>query len=624
MHHGRHRSPAYHQTVIGPSHGGPYSDDYNRSFNRRGPPPKHYLPPPPPAPAPSRRADVFLEAGRLAAEYLVSKGLLPPDSLPPRGGPPMVRDLRGDDRENAFVEGRTSALARLGGAVPDAGPLLGRRRYNEDFSGPRNNYRARRRSGPYRGHYGSDLGRENGRNRGFDDAMDGEDDFMHAGYRGDHRGGGGGEYINSGGRRSAFESSAAPLKSGLESDLENFEFPDDSGPKAASDVELNKGLIEKSESADVETVEEDREGDGLIDENGGNMETGKEVVKDVVEPIGEEQGGSLLKLCGFMKVPTRARSSLMHKPLKSKTDQTPAKEPMNSMEEVVEVSTSDPKTGVVNVESSNASSEEVSDPCKPIGVESSEQCITQDDVNEKPIDEDCHIHCVSEVMQMTSAEEVMADVEGPGDANESPRVETKDDPKLGEEKQEFMVASFKICDLNLMDAPDITEVPDEDPVMEEAGKEALLDVGLSMAGNGSSIDSDNVEEDKLIQVIDLEVEDNPCDSSNEKGQLMYPSIESFLNQQVNPDGLPEIQDGYGLTIPEFFGSDIGNCSSVQADINNLQTGMTLHGGQVAPGVDDSLYISLGELPLNYMDMEVWDHPSLGYENHPSLEYEKFF
>ncbi|KAK1292996.1 Uncharacterized protein QJS10_CPB17g00291 [Acorus calamus] len=527
----------------------------------------------------------------------------------------MVRELRGDDRENAFVEGRTSALARLGGAVPDAGPLPGRRRYNEDFGGPRNNYRARRRSGPYRGSYGSDLGRENGRNRGFDDAMDGEDDFMHAGYRGDYRGGGGGEYINSGVRRSAFESSAAPLKSGSELDLENFEFPDDSGSKAASDVELNKGLIEKPESADVETVEEkDREGDGLVDENGGNAEMGKEVLKDVVEPIGEEQGGSLLKLCGFMKVPTRARSSLMHKPLKSKTDQTPAKEPMNHMEEVVEVLSSDPKTGVVNVES-NASSEEVSDPCKPIGVESSEQCITQEDVNEKPIDEDCHIHCVSEVMQMNSAEEVMVDVEGPGDANESPRVETKDDPKLGEEKQEFMVASFKICDLNLMDAPDITEVPD-DPVMEEAGKEALLDVGLSMADNRSSIDSDNGEEEKLIQVIDLEVEDNPCDSSNEKGQLIYPSIESFLNQQVNPDGLPEIQDGYGLTIPEFFGSDIGNCSSVQADINNLQTGMTFHGGQVAPGVDDSLYISLGEIPLNYMDMEVWDHPS--------LEYEKFF
>ncbi|XP_076905867.1 uncharacterized protein At4g26450-like [Bidens hawaiensis] len=67
----RHRNPANgfrsNPIGIGPG-GGPGHRGYNRGVFGRGQPP------------PVRRIDVFMEAGKLAAEYLASKGLVPPNS----------------------------------------------------------------------------------------------------------------------------------------------------------------------------------------------------------------------------------------------------------------------------------------------------------------------------------------------------------------------------------------------------------------------------------------------------------------------------------------------------------------------------------------------------------------
>ena len=52
--------------------------------------------------------DIFVEAGRLAAEYLVSQGLLPPNALPP---PPKWQQNHKSPAEGG---GRQSALTRLG------------------------------------------------------------------------------------------------------------------------------------------------------------------------------------------------------------------------------------------------------------------------------------------------------------------------------------------------------------------------------------------------------------------------------------------------------------------------------------------------------------------------------
>ncbi|KAK1296389.1 hypothetical protein QJS10_CPB15g01264 [Acorus calamus] len=388
--------------------------------------------------------------------------------------------------------------------------------------------------------------------------------------------------------------------------------------------------VEKLESAKAEMEEEKGvKGDELMGESGGiaekeeEEEEEEEEVKDVVGSVSEEGGVSLLKLCGIAKrkkdkiEAMAAEKVLSQKGLeiqmmlaadiylgmkicdfwmecyvfKRRTDDKAlmldeAIEYFKSLQLQVQmvqqiqmgastsanVMASEGLDGTTNNVQSGSAGEYV----KPTDVESLEQCAIQNYGKESPSDEHCH---AIGVMQLSFTDEVMVDAEKPVDANESPRVETKDHSRMEEDKQQHLCASFKICDLNLMDGPEITEVPDNDPVV-EGEKKALLDVGLSIGGNSSGNNSGN-SGDKVIE------------------------------------------DGYGLTIPEFLGNDT-NCSSIQTDINNLQSGMILHGGQVISNVDDSIYTSLGELPLNYMDMEVWDHPSLGYENNPSLEYEKFF
>ena len=52
-------------------------------------------------------SDIFVEAGRLAAEYLVSQGQLPPNALPPP---------KWQNHKTPAEGGRQSALARLGSA----------------------------------------------------------------------------------------------------------------------------------------------------------------------------------------------------------------------------------------------------------------------------------------------------------------------------------------------------------------------------------------------------------------------------------------------------------------------------------------------------------------------------
>lgn len=119
---------------------------------------------PPSTPTPStplpQKSDIFLEAGWLAAEYLVSQGLLSPTVI--SSGPKWQN---GNNMQNP-QEGRTSALSRLGNKVSDTSSC--RRRFNVDEFGNlgfRAHFKGRRKSGSsYKGH-GSDWGSDYGRRR---------------------------------------------------------------------------------------------------------------------------------------------------------------------------------------------------------------------------------------------------------------------------------------------------------------------------------------------------------------------------------------------------------------------------------------------------------------------------
>ncbi|XP_019196609.1 PREDICTED: uncharacterized protein At4g26450-like [Ipomoea nil] len=106
-----------------------------------------------------QRSDIFMEAGRMAAEYLVSKGLLPRSALLGKlqngslknhsGYSHGFRMVDGDNMQLS-MEGRTSALSRLGNVADGEGP--GRKRYPNDYSSmaSKGYARGRRRHGSYK------------------------------------------------------------------------------------------------------------------------------------------------------------------------------------------------------------------------------------------------------------------------------------------------------------------------------------------------------------------------------------------------------------------------------------------------------------------------------------------
>ncbi|KAI4389685.1 hypothetical protein MLD38_001886 [Melastoma candidum] len=173
---GSNMAAGSHASPEGPSRGPGFYKSENRNFNRtfsrnQGQTHQRNFHRPPAAPPTSARADVFMEMGKLAAEYLVSQGVLPPSVLPAKwqNGSLMkpsseFQDFRPHDEENLQYAGeaRTSALARLSNTGFDGGP--GRRKYNDDYgtTGPRNYMRGKRKGGSSR-NYGSDWGREYGR-----------------------------------------------------------------------------------------------------------------------------------------------------------------------------------------------------------------------------------------------------------------------------------------------------------------------------------------------------------------------------------------------------------------------------------------------------------------------------
>ncbi|XP_068638809.1 uncharacterized protein At4g26450-like [Aristolochia californica] len=362
--HSRHRSPGdsvrSNSVAIGLSSSrispegsmrghGMYTSDY-RSFNRgygRGTP-KAY--PPPPTPQPPRKGDIFMEAGRLAAEYLVSQGLLSPNSLPNKLQNGHFQDYRGQDRESLpQSDGRASVLSRLGNAVPDMGPS--RKRFIDEFSstGVRGHGRGRRRSGSFKS-YGSDWSRENGKNeswpdksRGFSDAQESDSSYV-GGYQAERRGN-----LNAGSSASRIAAEEFPSKNETpgdsESELDTYESPPDTDSKENSssrakempflmDTDSKKGLedarglnleageVEDSDCEDKMNEKNEPEID-LVKENvsmelakqDSSAELGKGT--DSTEADLVRRGGrDLLSLCSFGKVPTKARSSLTPRVLK--------------------------------------------------------------------------------------------------------------------------------------------------------------------------------------------------------------------------------------------------------------------------------------------------------------------
>ncbi|OVA04146.1 hypothetical protein BVC80_1501g12 [Macleaya cordata] len=677
----------------------------NRGFGR-GSANKPFPPPQPP-----RKTDIFMEAGRLAAEYLVSQGLLPPTALPEKWQNGSLNNQIGDfqeirtqDRENLQLtsEGRTSALARLGNVNPDAG--FGRRRFPDEFNaaGSRNHGRGRRKIGSFRC-YSSDWGRENGnagslsdKSRSLSD-MEGEDDFGSANNEEQQRVG-----MDVSGGVSEVISNELPSKSDnagdSESELENFEFPNDIGSKASSsstktevppetDAEVSKGSDESKvlnvENAEVKVGinedETDQEGKAADDFSLQCPFVGGDEMSN--------SGSDLLRLCSFAKVPTRARSSLPYKgseidPVpptneENKCDIAQQEEPKVSIEEdsfqgpssdTLTNQTHDSKYFEIDMsrDQSVQTKEDVGDLDDALAADKREStreqsfsCGSFTYEKDSAQDPPGFGSCSSPVKERGEKRAIQNDVEMGGtkktrewsscmvvDADEYfnnqnfgamtsnsygdslshdeevvktidqerlvdvplfPKGEADPGMELKEEKQPFP-NSFKICDLNLMEATDMTESYDTDPVLGlpstlEAKKEVPVDVDLSIKNNSnrSSDYSTHSIVGKEVIIVDLEDdstnENKAFDTSDRKIEGAYSGLGSFPNTGSTGD-VPDVHDGYGLMISELLGTDITNCSSVPTDITGLHNEMGLHNEAGMLCDDDPIYLSLGEIPIS--------------------------
>lgn len=263
---------------------------YSRGPKQFYPPP----PPPPPLPAaalppppPLNKYEVLMEAGRLAAEYLVSKGVLPPASLQQRGGavgtvgwgqlPPPPPLLAGQ-------EGPTYYNARNG------------RRQVDDECGIRNARSRRNRGGDYgssnSGNYNgrgkrkfgadnrySDSGRDRGRNRGYSDtrSYDEDDENGAPGFKRERRSSGGIDEVGSSVSGVAGEGPSSKAEAVGESELE------DTGSKASFSSNVRK-------KADAPQEVEDENEANKMQEN--SVVSNSEVAEQVLNCEGNSNNDS--------------------------------------------------------------------------------------------------------------------------------------------------------------------------------------------------------------------------------------------------------------------------------------------------------------------------------------------
>ncbi|CAN4117855.1 unnamed protein product [Withania somnifera] len=647
---------------------------------------------------PSHGNDIFMEAGRLAAEYLVSKGLLPPNALSgklPNGSlKSPVGNFQGFKRLD-IDEGRTSTLSQL---ESDMGP--GRRRFPDEYDsvGSRNYMRGRRRNESFRS-YSSEFNRELQRTGSSDRAsaysyVNVQDD----GLAHDR------EEQQVAKDSNGMLPSSLPAKQNpdIESAGESMGSdpkpdPGDSGkeigPINTGNDHPSDGEPEPKKSEDIVMSEKEADPINLANNSDGLEKiTGNEDIK--VKLISKEHnqismtGNDLLSLCRFGNVPTRTRSSLANRGSKichdSEDEDThegglPKETEVHSQDIPVDVSTS----VIISDQSHDAKSldsdklellptEEESrltytikqlnpassssfpgntlreeekieglteiESCSSIAMGRGEKRELDDDYckggTKKPRELASLTSTFSDVfLYHTNSMEKQQNSHEPRRSRSEPIIFPSEenrlvdismipegDVRLGSDftEKQLLPSSFKAFDLNLMETSDVNENHDADPVhifkviTEGVKQEAPVDIHLTMSSN-SDITSNYAKssfEGRDVEVIDLEndseQEEKAFNNPESRSEVVFTGTDVFSNNAHSTNNIPHAQDGYGLMISELLGNDITNCSPLPADMNSLHNDMGLHNGEGMLGDDDSIYMSLGEIPISFLP---WEQPT---------------
>ncbi|XP_044480340.1 uncharacterized protein At4g26450-like isoform X2 [Mangifera indica] len=707
--HAKHRSPGngYRSNSMGmgmPPEGSArgrafYSEyrSFNRGFGRGQGQPKSFQQSNPTL----RKSDVFMEAGRLAAEYLVSQGLLPPSILTVKM---QNGTFRSEDGENMQLppEG-TPALAHLANSGSDVG--FGRRKYPDDNNsmGLRN-YLNRRKKGGFFKSNSLDWGREYRRSGSCSEkgriSPDIEDDFDS--YPGNQEEQQVSKDVGNGLQKPGLGVLAPKSDevSGLESELEKYNIQGEMGSRPSSSS-VGKDLLHDT---DVEFSKKP------VDSTNMDMEAGElkdEICNDEIEeqdaleesaikhyPLEDDtstkSNTDLLTLCRFSKMPTKIRSSLTYKGLKvdsvsnhdlEKTSDTIL--PIGSEVLVENNSLVGSAVGVLpdkTLDSKCPDSEISKSPhvqsvegdgalgsvygidqgqfmrsqpftdrvlvcdvdqelCQGLSDLQKSSSMVRERGEKRTMEEHDSVEATKKLREWfpsmvtnsnehsnissmsdnkaSSREERAApckmslavDPENSVNSFQFPRIGGEPCVDYAREKQLFP-GSFRICDLNLMEASDTNENHHSDPTLifpTIPKKEATpVDIDLSMSNSIMSGEySRQTNDGKEIEIIDLENDSDPTEKAPDNSERkidMFTGMESFPNRVQNADHIPDVQDNYdGLMFTQLL-NNFPDCPAVPVDINALQNEMAIHNGEGALGDDDSIYMSLGEIPLSMPDI----------------------
>lgn len=502
---------------------------------------------------PSMEASILLEAGKLAAEYLVSKGVLPPNALSGKwqndGLKNQLSNFQGfaphkGEKVQTPLEGRVSAHSRLGNANLDLGP--GRRKHSDEYNSTdaRSSIRGRKRSGSFKS-YMSGANREFGRSGSWAEknrASPGKEADSDASvghyYEQSAAKDGNGDIKNlSAGEITQEVLAEAHIDSGLEkcnlvedAEANSSSLSKEKYPPSAADSEASKKSDDADKSNDEAKISKEERNDNDLrqkhDENKGTTSLREN------DSLVREDHTDLVKHSKFVNVPTKARSSLTSKAPKG--DQAPMKEDVKiSKREHLE------NSGVhvtdADVNSSAGSSHlnhEIKSRSNSMLLERGEKREIDFKIDDRGDFKKLRQWVPSLDAQSQSSRPLSSSMENQPllqDASTSqcsqltlspdrksldislfPR-DHADSAAFMEEKQLFP-GSFKTCDLNLVGTCDVSENHDADPMLlfpsvTQTGKiSALIDVDLSISNN---IDLSSKKgkcgvNDNDIEVIDLE------------------------------------------------------------------------------------------------------------------------